>query len=125
MNEAQKLANRYIAVWTETDPAARRKAIEELWAPDGLHYVATREARGYEALEERIIGSHEKWVRDGGNRFRAASNAQSLRNVVTFNWEMIPAQGDAVLAVGLEFLILDENGRILIDYQFIVQPPLP
>lgn len=123
MIEAQKLADRYIAVWSETDPVARRKAIAELWVPDGLHYVDTREARGYEALERRIIGSHEKWVRDGGNRFRAAKNAQALRNVVTFNWEMIPADDDAVLAVGLEFLIVDEHGRILVDYQFIVKPP--
>jgi hypothetical protein len=124
MNEAQKLADRYIAVWTEADAAARRKAIAELWAPDGLHYVAAREACGYDALEERIVGSHEKWVRDGGNRFIAVDNAQSLRNVVTFNWEMLPAGDGAVLAAGLEFLILDEHGRILVDYQFIVQPPL-
>lgn len=124
MNEAHKLADRYIKVWTETDVAARRKAIEELWALDGLHYVAGREACGYDALEERIVGSHEKWVRDGGNRFRAVDNSQALRNVVTFNWEMLPARGDAVLAAGLEFLILDEHDRIVVDYQFIVKPPL-
>jgi hypothetical protein len=101
----------------------RRKAIAELWVSDGLHYVDTREARGYEALEQRIIGSHEKWVRDGGNCFRAAKNAQALRNAVTFDWEMPPAGSDTVLAVGREFLILDDDGRILVDYQFIVKPP--
>jgi hypothetical protein len=37
---------------------------------------------------------------------------------------MLPADGDAVLAVGLEFLVLDERRRILADYQFIVKPPL-
>ncbi len=119
MNEAQELADRYVAVWNETDPEARRKAIAELWAPDGLHYVGTREARGYEALERRIIGSHETNVRDNGNRFRAAKNVAALRNVVTFNWEMIPDGGDTVLATGLEFLIVDEHSRILVDYQFI------
>jgi hypothetical protein len=125
MNEAEELADRYIALWTETDAAARRKAIAELWTPDGLHYVGTREARGYEALEQRIIGSHEKWVRDNGNRFRAVGNAQALRNVVTFTWEMIPARDEEVLAEGLEFLMLDEHGRILVDYQFMVKPPSP
>jgi hypothetical protein len=58
-------------------------------------------------------------VRDAGHRFRAVQNAQALRNVVTFNWEMIAADGK-VLAVGLEFLVLDEQGRIAVDYQFIV-----
>ncbi len=123
MNDAQELADRYVAVWNEKDPAARRKAMAELWVPDGLHYVDTREARGHEALEQRIIGSHEKWVRDGGNRFKAATNAQLLRNVVSFDWQMLPAGGDTVLAVGREFLVVDEQGHVLVDYQFIVDPP--
>ncbi|WP_158816752.1 nuclear transport factor 2 family protein [Methylocapsa sp. S129] len=121
MNEAQELADRYTAVWNETDPDRRRAAIAELWAPDGRHYVNAREARGYDALEKRIIGSHEKNVRDGGYRFRAVGNARMLRDAVTFNWEMIPAGGDEVAAVGLEFLMVDAERRILVDYQFIVQ----
>jgi hypothetical protein len=121
MNDAQSIADRYVAVWNERDPEARRRAIRGLWAPDGLHYVDTREARGYDALEQRIIGSHEKWVRDAGNQFRAVRNAQALRNVITFNWDMLSPEGDKVLTVGLQFLIVDENGRILIDYQFIAK----
>ena len=39
-----------------------------LRSPDGRHYVDTREACGYNALEKRITGSHEKNVRDGGRR---------------------------------------------------------
>ena len=46
--------------------------------------------------------------------------AQALHGVVTFNWEMIrPATGE-VLAVGLEFLQIDADGRITSDFQFIV-----
>jgi hypothetical protein len=41
-----------------------------------------------------------------------------LRDVVTFGWEMISPAG-AVVAIGLEFLIVDDNRRILADYQFI------
>lgn len=120
MINAQQLADRYVAVWNEPNSAARRDAIARLWLPDGVHYVTTREARGYAALEERIIGSHNKNVRDGGNMFRAVKNAQTLRGVVTFNWEMIrPATGE-VLAVGLEFLQVDADANIVSDYQFIV-----
>src|SRR5689334_7016347 len=82
----QTLADRYVAVWNETDPAARRQMIAALFAADGVHYVGTREARGYAALEQRITGSYEKNVRDRGNRFRAVPNAQALRDAVTFNW---------------------------------------
>ena len=117
---AQELADRYVAVWNEANPAARRDAIAQLWLPDGVHYVATREARGYAALEERIIGSHNKNVRDGGYVFKAVKNAQALREVVTFNWEMIQPATAEVLAVGLEFLWVDADGLIVCDYQFIV-----
>jgi hypothetical protein len=115
----QDFANRYAAVWNETDPAIRRRQIEELWAADGVHYVRKLEARGYDALEKRITGSYEKNVRDPGNYFRAVQNAQVLRNVLTFNWEMIAPDGSKVLAVGLEFLQLGEDGRIAADYQFV------
>lgn len=120
MQNPQDLADRYAALWNETDPAARRKGIAELWVPDGVHYVRTLEARGYDALEKRITGSYEKNVRDLGNRFRAAQNAQILHNVVTFNWEMVLADGSTVVATGLEFLLLDDQGRIAADYQFMV-----
>jgi hypothetical protein len=120
MNKAQELADRYVAVWNEVDAARRRQSIADLWTPEGEHYVGAREVRGYDALEARIAGSHEKNVRDGGNRFRAAQDARALHDVVTFHWEMLHADGEEVAAAGLEFLIVDEKGRIRIDYQFVL-----
>ena len=117
MPDAQTLADRYVAVWNERDAESRRNAIAALWVPDGQHYVGTREARGYEELEKRILGSYEKNVGNDGNRFRAVDDARRLHDVVTFHWEMLPADGATVLARGLEFLIVDDAGRILVDYQ--------
>jgi hypothetical protein len=118
MDATQDLAERYVAVWNEADPERRRRRIAELWTQTGRHYVDVREARGYEALEQRIAASHEKNVRDHGHRFRAAKDARRLGDVVTFHWEMLPAETEAVLARGLEFLIVGEDGQILADYQF-------
>jgi len=118
---AQELADRYVAVWNERDAAARRRMIEELWQPNGEHYIGDREARGYDALELRIVGSHEKNVRDAGNSFRALPDARRLRDVVCFHWEMLRPPGDDVAAVGLEILLIDDAGRIRTDYQFIVK----
>jgi hypothetical protein len=120
MDNAQKLADRYVAVWNETDAERRRQSIAELWAPEGEHYVGTQQVRGYDALEKRIVGSHVKNVRDGGHRFRAAKDARALHDVVTFHWEMLPADSEEVVATGIEFLIVDGEGRILIDYQFVL-----
>ena len=119
MLDPQVLADRYVAVWNERDEECRRTAIPALWVPDGRHFVAAREAQGYPDLEQRIRGSHEKNVRDDGNRFRAVPGARRLRDAVTFHWEMLPAGADTVLAKGLEFLLVDDDDRILVDYQFI------
>ncbi|MGH7125220.1 MAG: hypothetical protein ACREFI_12665 [Stellaceae bacterium] len=120
MESAQELADRYVAVWNEVDAERRRKMIADLWTPGGEHYVGTQEVRGYDALEERITRSHLKNVREGGHRFRAANDARALSNVVTFHWEMLPADRETVVASGLEFVIVNEQGRIVVDYQFVL-----
>ena len=118
-----ELADRYVALWNLTDAGARRDAIERLWVPQGEHCVRTLHVKGYEALEQRVTGSHEKNVRDGGFLFRAAGDAQVLRDTLMFHWQMVPAAGGPVAAVGLDFLLLAEDGRIAVDYQFILPAP--
>ena len=119
MLDPQTLADRYVAVWNEANEKRRADAISALWVPNGQHFVESRQARGYQELEDRVRGSYERNVRDNGNRFRAAPGARRLHSVVTFHWEMLPANGDTVLVRGLEFLIIDDDGRILVDYQFV------
>ena len=116
MDNPQSLADRYVAIWNETDAGRRRQQIAELWVPEGEHYVGAREVRGYDALETRVRESHEKNVRDAGNRFRAAPGARQLHDLVTFHWEML--HGEIVAGRGLEIVLVDEKGRILTDYMF-------
>jgi hypothetical protein len=39
--------------------------------------------------------------------------------VVKFRWEMVPVGGGEPAGVGLEFVIVDADGRVRTDYQFI------
>ncbi len=119
MHNAQALADRYVAVWNESDATRRRSAIAEVWTPTGEHYVGTREVRGHDALEARVAGSHEKNVRERGCRFRAVQDARALHDALIFHWEMLPGDRDEVLATGMIVLILDGEGRIRTDYQFV------
>ena len=120
---AAALADRYVALWNLTDAGARRDAIASLWVPRGEHYVRTLQAKGHEALQQRVTGSHEKNVRDAGFRFVRAGDVQFLHDAVMFHWHMVPAAGGPVAALGLEFLVLAEGGRIATDYQFILPTP--
>ena len=118
--DPQMLADRFAQLWNETDAALRSDEVMQLFAPDAVHWVRTIEARGHVALVQRVTSSHEKNVRDAGHRFRAQRHAQLLRDTVIVHWEMVrPVTGD-VLALGLDLLQLDEHGRILRDYQFIL-----
>jgi len=123
MRTAEELASNYVDVWNQTDAAQRRECVERLWVPDGKHFVRTLEARGYDALMQRITGSHEKNVRDAGYRFRASGPVQALQDMVMFQWDMVAATGGPVLALGLSVLQLAPDGRIAIDYQFMLPTP--
>lgn len=120
MIHPQQLAERYAALWNETDPMRRKTAIAQLWTAEGRHFVKTQEVCGHGALEHRVQTSHEKNVRDAGYLFRISGDAQQLPGVVTFQWQMVVAATGEVMATGLEFLVLDAEGLIVTDYQFIL-----
>jgi hypothetical protein len=133
---AQQLADRYAQVWNEPDPATRRTMVADLWAPDAVHLLQppqeirdraaalgfpdpALEARGLPALETRVRTTYEELVAPGTMVFRAHPDAQRLADAVTFRWAALHPETEEVLGGGLEFVILDESGRITRDYQFI------
>jgi hypothetical protein len=134
--DARELAERYVALWIEPDAGLRRKAIEELWQEDGAQILhppqeiqeaaaklamepPALEARGFDALEARVARAYEDFVAPGEFTFRARDNAFRLRNVVKFNWEYVPVGGGDAVGLGLDVLVLGDDGRIESDYQFI------
>ena len=114
------LIDRYTAVWNEPNADARRATVAALWTPDGATLHRLIEARGYTALEARVAGAYEKWVRDKGYVFRPRGNAVAHHDMVKFNWEMGPPAGGEIVSVGLEYCLLEPDGRIRCAYQFIV-----
>lgn len=118
MLDAQALADRYVAAWNEPDAAKRSNAIAALWAPDAPRQKGTREAGGYGALGKLIRGSPEGNGGKSSTRYRAAPTACLRGDVLTLRWEMLVTDSETVLASGLEFLIVDEDGRILVDHPF-------
>jgi hypothetical protein len=117
-NELNELVDRYIALWHEPDAELRRKRITELWVQDGVQFTRSREIRGYTALEERAEAAHKEFVKTGGFVFRRSSDVNGHHNALAFRWEMVPASGGEAAAVGTIFLLLSDDGRIHLDYQF-------
>lgn len=119
MKELNELVNNYVALWNEPDPVLRRRAVGELWVEDGAHLTESLEARGHDAIEARIADAHEQFVLGGGFLFVSSNKVVGHHNVVRFDWAMVPADGGEAAAFGSDFLILDGDGRIRFDYQFV------
>ena len=115
-----ELVERYVELWNEPDAGSRRATIEALWRPDGANYTESRAAIGYDELEARVAAAYESYVGSGQYRFRAGEPAVQHHNAVKVTWVMVAAADDSVASVGLEFLVLDDDGRIASDHQFLV-----
>lgn len=132
--DADELVQLYVAVWTEPDPAARRKAIERLWIEDGAQVLQppveirdaaaalgfanpTLEVHGYDEIEARVARAYEDFVAPGEYTFRASGPAVRLHDVVKFHWEMVPVGGGEAVGGGVDVFVLDD-GRVRTDYQF-------
>jgi len=107
LRDPDALAERYVTMWSEPDPARRRDIIEELWAPGGAHLLqppeevraeadrlgivgAGFEAVGHDAIEHRVTTAYEDFVVRQKYTFRFPGNAQRLKNTVMFRWESLP-----------------------------------
>jgi hypothetical protein len=118
MSPLDELVERYVAVWNEPDAAARRHRIAALWAADGRTCYSQLDSRGHAEIEARVGSANEKWVRDQGFLFRPSRAVAGHHEVVKLVWEMVPAAGGPVAAMGLSVLVLGPDGLIREDYQF-------
>lgn len=135
-DDPRALVERYVELWMEPDPAARRRRVEAVWAPDGQQILqppaelrgtaralgfphATLTVRGHDALEFRVTRAHEEFVASGRCAFRACGDAVRVGDAVKFRWEMRSTADGAVAGAGVDVLLLDEKDRVRVDYQFI------
>jgi hypothetical protein len=95
------LVHRYLAVWNEPNDELRRGALASLWA----HSTVPN-------------GEHATWPAGAGFRLRTTSDVIARRNTVRFTWELAPIDGGEATAQGLDFMILDETGRITEAHRF-------
>ncbi|WP_329206391.1 nuclear transport factor 2 family protein [Streptomyces sp. NBC_00683] len=114
-----EFARRYVAMWNEPDAALRHATVDALFASGGSHYTPTREFHGHHALRSRVTEGYEQWVEPGTHVFRLVPGADGHHGTVRFNWEMVETGSGRTAAVGFDFVVLDEDGLIISDHQFV------
>lgn len=117
-----QIAERYIALWNETDPAIRRKLVDELWAEDCTYFNRFFVANGRDMIENVVTGAHHEYSTKGFV-FKSCHDAYGHHQGLKFGWVMVSATTGEVDTFGEEFVILNEAGQILMDYMFGMKPP--
>ena len=121
MSDVEATVKSWVASWNERDPAARRRIIEETWAPDGIYRNATSEFAGYEGVEAAVTAAHEAFTPNGYS-FRVAGIDRN-HDAVRYRWEMVPASGGDPDSIGTHVAMVGTDGRFVSDHQFIDKAP--
>ena len=123
LHDPMTVATRYIDVWNRADPAERRKGVEDLWMPDGLHFTPTRRFQGYDALEARVLEAYEQFVRRKCYLFHVMGQPLGHHSVVKLHWKMQHRVTGSIDAFGSDVLLLSDDSRIVTDFQFLEPSP--
>ena len=119
--DTTQVAARYLAVWSEPDPASRRAAIAGRWAGDGCEFVEGTRFQGNEQLCDRITAAYQEFVGSGRYTVSAASDVTRHDDIVTLTIQLTALDGEVAWAARV-FLLLDAGGLIKEDYQLTVKP---
>ncbi|MEV5693593.1 nuclear transport factor 2 family protein [Micromonospora globbae] len=114
-----ELAGRYIAVWNETDPQRRRRAIDDLWAADARYVDPLGVAEGREAIDRMVAAVQQQFA---GMRFRVAGPVDGHHDQFRFTWELGP-EGSEAPVVGFDVAVTDGDGRLREVYGFLDRVP--
>ncbi|MBP2557514.1 hypothetical protein J2857_000265 [Neorhizobium galegae] len=118
MTDANSNAERYLAIWNETDAIRRKAMIAETWAEDGLYVDPLMRGEGHERIGSLVEGVQARFP---GFRFTLIGAADGYDDNLRFSWGLGPEGGEALIK-GTDFAIL-ENGRLKSVYGFLDQVP--
>ena len=114
-----EVVSRYVDVWSEPDPQARRAAIAGLWAADGAEFVEGIQFRGHEELDARISHAYDEFVGSGRFALGRADDVTRHGDVVSFTVQLLVPGGDVAWSARV-FLLLDDDGTIREDYHLTI-----
>ena len=110
---------RYLDCWNETDPAARRKLIGDIWAADARYVDPMGEAQGHQAIDAMIAGVQGQFP---GFVFTLAGPVDAHHQQARFTWGL-GQEGAEPLVVGFDVAVTDEHSRIVTVLGFLDKVP--
>jgi hypothetical protein len=119
MTAFPELAERYIALWNETDPNARRRAVDELWTEDARYVDPMADARGHEAIDQTIAAVQAQFP---DFVFRLTGPVDAHHDQARFSWQLGPERGEAPI-LGFDVAVTNGDGRLQTVLGFLDKLP--
>ena len=120
MSEFDAVVQRYLTTWNETDPAARRKAVDDLFSEDVRYVDPVAAVQGREALDA-LIGAVQ--AQFPGFVLTAGGPADAHHDQGRFTWHLgLPGAEPPV--IGFDVAELDADGRIRLVLGFLDKAPV-
>jgi hypothetical protein len=107
MTGTTQIVDGYIAIWNETDHAARKALIADTWTEDATYTDPLADVSGHEGIDGLIATVQAQFP---GFVFRRLGEVDAHHAFIRFAWEAGPADGDAVVA-GSDVALIDD-GRL-------------
>jgi hypothetical protein len=119
MNDPKAIADSYISVWNESDPALRRQKLAHGWSADANYADPLMAAAGYDDISAMIEGARSQFP---GYSFALTGTPDGHGAFVRFSWQAA-RDGEAPLIEGTDVVMLDGDGRIVEVVGFLDRVP--
>jgi hypothetical protein len=110
---------RYLDCWNETDPAARRKLIDEVWAAAAEYTDPLVHARGRAQIDAVMASVQAQFP---GLRFTQSGSADAHHQQARFGWALA-AEGAEPLVEGFDVVVFDDDNQIETVLGFLDRMP--
>lgn len=118
MTDANTHAERYLAIWNETEAGRRLALIAEAWTEDAVYVDPLMRGEGHEGINGLVEGVQARFP---GFRFTPIGSADGYGDNLRFSWGLGPEGAEPVIR-GTDFAAL-ESGRFKAVHGFLDQIP--
>jgi SnoaL-like protein len=118
MTDITTLIDGYIATWNEPDPQRRRALVAQTWTDDGSYVDPLMTGAGTDGIDAMIAGAQQQFP---GHRFELAGAPDAHHDRVRFTWHLKPVDGEDLVAIGHDFGVVADDGRLVSVTGFLEQ----
>ena len=108
-NTITSVVDTYIASWNETDAERRLALVSETFTDDARYLDPLMSGEGVDGIAAMIGAAQSQFP---GHRFELAGAPESHHDRVRFTWHLKPVAGGDAVAIGSDFAVVADDGRL-------------